>query len=207
MITITFQEINISWMIFWITYWIMGSIMSYYSYKKRFCKIIRLKEVIITVLINSILGLIGAHIAILLPIGIFNDLSIPLKYIGIIIFAEIWFHHSHLLLHHPFFYKRVHKKHHDFIEPYALVSVYCTISEFFICNFPTVVIAPILFNITGYYLYIWVFLASLDVTLAHSRLFNFKIYSNLHDLHHKYMNCNYGVIDIFDRLYGTRRTH
>jgi sterol desaturase/sphingolipid hydroxylase (fatty acid hydroxylase superfamily) len=154
-----------------------------------------------------ILGLISSHIAIALPLGIFSYTPILLKYVVIIIFGEIWFHHSHLLLHHPLLYKHIHAKHHEFVEPYALVSVFCTIPEFFICNFPTVVIAPILVNLTGYYLYFWVFLASLDVTLAHSRLFNCKLYNNLHDLHHKHMNCNYGVIDIFDKLYGTYRIH
>ena len=154
---ITYNEVNISWMIFWITYWIFGSMMTYYSWKKGYCKIVRLQEVVITVFINSILGLIVSHIVVLLPIGCLSFLPIPLKYIVMMIFAEIWFYHTHILFHHPLLYKYIHKKHHDFIEPYALVSVFCTTSEFFICNFITVVITPILVNLTSIYLYIWVF--------------------------------------------------
>lgn len=38
--------------------------------------------------------------------------------------TDITFYHSHYMLHLPWFYKRVHKVHHEFKAPYGLCCIY-----------------------------------------------------------------------------------
>jgi len=39
--------------------------------------------------------------------------------------TEVAFYYSHRLLHHPYLYKWIHKKHHTWISPVAISAAYC----------------------------------------------------------------------------------
>ena len=54
-----------------------------------------------------------------------------------IVFAivrEITFYYSHRLLHHPYFYKSIHKKHHMWTSPIAIAAAYCHPVEHIVSN-------------------------------------------------------------------------
>lgn len=50
------------------------------------------------------------------------------------IVREITFYYSHRLLHHPYLYKRIHKKHHTWISPIAIAAAYCHPLEHVVSN-------------------------------------------------------------------------
>lgn len=51
-----------------------------------------------------------------------------------LIIVEIGFYYSHRLLHNPYFYKRIHKKHHTWISPVAISAAYCHPIEHIVSN-------------------------------------------------------------------------
>jgi fatty acid hydroxylase domain-containing protein 2 len=45
--------------------------------------------------------------------------------LGVINFYEIGFYYSHRMLHHRWFYKHVHKIHHEWTAPVSTMTFYC----------------------------------------------------------------------------------
>lgn len=60
--------------------------------------------------------------------------------IGCIIVVEIGFYYTHRLLHHPYLYKQIHKKHHTWISPVAISAAYCHPIEHLASNMLPVVL-------------------------------------------------------------------
>lgn len=195
-------EANCTWMIFWLVYWTGGFFLSLYSSRKCIC----FDKVRPNLYNGMLITWIGTNLVAVLPIrgsinyDIDSWLQIiwePIYKIGIsLLIIELWFYHAHVLLHQPQFYMKFHKQHHEFKKPYPLSGLYCSTYEMIICNLLSTTLGPILTNLHGMWLYFWFTLVSINVLLAHSPLSN-------HDLHHRLLSYNYGVLNIFDSLYGT----
>lgn len=120
-----------------------------------------------------------------------------------ILLFDICFYHIHYLLHKPYFYKKYHKIHHEWIAPVACRAHYVHPVEYIIGTFIPSFIGPVLLEMHYITLLIWIAGSTFAVTMTHSG-FNLKmLMAKEHDDHHKYFNANYGVIYIIDRLYGT----
>ena len=179
--------------------------MSYYAEKKGIRKILKLDKVVKNLLINMFVSFFGLHIMFNLPLCIFDEYNSILKIMICILTSEVWFYHTHIMLHQQKLYVLFHKKHHEFTEPYALTGIYCSLYELIFCNIPTIALGPILTNMNPILMYIWVFVVSLNVTFTHSGIG--KEYDlNDHDIHHSSFKYNYGTLYIFDALYGTLKS-
>ena len=63
-----------------------------------------------------------------------SHLEVISQLLFFMIFEDFVFYWVHRLLHHPFFYKNIHKGHHEFVEPISCSSLYAHHLEFIITN-------------------------------------------------------------------------
>merc|ERR1712113_1279814 len=99
----------------------------------------------------------------------------------------------------------VHKVHHTWTAPVAIVGTYAHPIEHIVVNLTSVGLGPYLLGLHP------------AVTAAYSLLFSVGAYGHhsgyfsddmgMHDLHHQKFTCNYGNAHILDYLYGTYRHH
>jgi sterol desaturase/sphingolipid hydroxylase (fatty acid hydroxylase superfamily) len=192
------------WLIFWITYWTVGSFLTYKTHTSGIRKAIHLKEVISVLCINMCWSLFGVIILCLLPIRALTETHIIIKLILTYILTDVLFYHIHIMIHHPHLYGKIHKLHHTFInDSYALVALYCTPYEAIVLNIFSVGLGPIIFQISPPYLYIWFALVGINSVATHSGLTIPYILDGSHDLHHSLTFKNYGITMYLDWIYGT----
>lgn len=122
-----------------------------------------------------------------------------------IIIREIMFWHFHRLLHHPYFYARIHKFHHRFTAPVALAAQYAHPVEHLFANILPVSMPPQLLG--AHIITNWLFLAFVlcETIMVHSGYDFADGMARMHDLHHEKFVGNYGTVGIIDRIYGTHR--
>lgn len=122
------------------------------------------------------------------------------------ILREFIYYYIHRLLHHRFFYKHVHKMHHQFTTPISLALIYTHPIEHVVSNIIPISTPPRIWG--AHVLTWWLFLAGtlVQACLAHSGYeLNLGIWSsNHHDLHHEHFNVNYGLYGLLDRFHGTK---
>tara|TARA_R100001163_G_C5054758_1_gene191287 strand:+ start:639 stop:1460 length:822 start_codon:yes stop_codon:yes gene_type:complete len=113
------------------------------------------------------------------------------------------FYYVHRMLHRPWWYKRVHKIHHEWRAPVAVRALYSHPFEHFAGNVLPVIVIPCLLGMNIYLIYLWITIGTINSLVAHS---GFKsITADSHDEHHKYFNCNYGLGEEgFDWFHSTR---
>jgi len=117
----------------------------------------------------------------------------------------------HRLLHVPWFYKNVHKLHHEFQTPFALAGSYSTPYELVflsICTFmPALLLRPHFFTFL-----VWILARQMDAVLEHSGYYLWNplhvlpYYGGIvfHDFHHTGFTTNFASRFTFlDRLFGT----
>lgn len=120
-----------------------------------------------------------------------------------LLMREAMFYYSHRLLHVPYLYRRIHKKHHKFTAPIALAAQYAHPIEQILANaLPISLPAQIL---RSHVLTFWAFLAweLFNTATVHSGYDFFHNKAKNHDLHHEKFNLNYGSIGILDSIHGT----
>lgn len=119
--------------------------------------------------------------------------------------ADQWFYWTHRLMHHSWFYRRIHCVHHEWTYPITYSTLYAHPVEHIVVNIGSFLIGPLLSPNNIWMFGIWVAAATLNAVLAHSGLRLKYTSIEKHDLHHQWLNCNFGTSGISDRMYGTRK--
>lgn len=117
-----------------------------------------------------------------------------------ILYEEVMFFFSHVILHTSYLYQNIHKIHHRWILPLAVSALYSHPFEHLFSNMLPVILAPKLAGLGEQATRLWFIIATINTLGAHSG------HNNLHDKHHSEFNCNFGVIGLLDYLFGTLRT-
>jgi sterol desaturase/sphingolipid hydroxylase (fatty acid hydroxylase superfamily) len=140
-------------------------------------------------------------------------------YIGstvfIILFHDTYFYWMHRLMHHPLLYERIHKVHHLSKDPTPWAAFAFHPSEAILeiafvpmliftipLHFSSLLILSlwqIVFNVMGH-LGFEIF----PHGMVKHPLFKWLNTSTNHNMHHKYVRCNYGLyFNVWDRIMGT----
>lgn len=187
------------WYTFWSIYWLCESI---FPYDERSNRITPSANVPLVVFRNMMLSLpFGVILWNIIPnIADIISSSYITRFIFCLIVMDGWFYCAHRLLHTPMFYKW-HKQHHQYNIPHPLMAVYCSPLEALLCDTTAMGLPPILLRMTGYELQIWMVFAAIHTLLIHSSLSHGKE----HNIHHGKNTGNYGLLSLFDRLFGTHK--
>ncbi|EEQ31889.1 C-4 methylsterol oxidase [Microsporum canis CBS 113480] len=120
-----------------------------------------------------------------------------------ILLREALFYYAHRLLHHPYFYVRIHKRHHKFTAPVALAAQYAHPIEQIGANILPITLPPQLLK--SHIITFWIFMAYelFNTATVHSGYDFLGGKAKMHDLHHEKFNLNYGSIGFLDWFHGT----
>ena len=127
------------------------------------------------------------------------------------ILSTIYFYYTHRLLHYKFFYKYIHKLHHEAINPSSFFSIYVTSIEFMMVNCIIIFFPCYILTVHPITLFIYSLLGQYYIIQSHIS-YKFKnkwlkiLFTDLkfHYNHHKYYNCNYGLSSkILDVIHNT----
>jgi sterol desaturase/sphingolipid hydroxylase (fatty acid hydroxylase superfamily) len=191
------------WFSFWATYWVFGSLLSWFSHVKKIREVSKVKEVINVLIVNMMWTFFGAIFINLLPVRAMTNSHVIIKLLLTYLITDIWFFHIHIMMHQRQIYPHLHKLHHAFQYPWALTALYCTGYEAIVLNLVAVSLGPVIFDLPSPYVQIWMCLVSLNSLITHSGIkFSFFDYG-AHETHHNKFIFNYSLSPYLDMLYGT----
>lgn len=102
-----------------------------------------------------------------------------------ILVDEIGFYYSHRLFHNKFFYKHVHKQHHEWQAPIAITAIYCHPLEHILSNVLPVAGGSVIMQSHTSVTWLWIAIAILTTLNNHSGYhLPFSHSSEFHDFHH-----------------------
>ncbi|XP_002737756.1 fatty acid hydroxylase domain-containing protein 2-like [Saccoglossus kowalevskii] len=117
---------------------------------------------------------------------------------------EVVFYYTHRLFHHPYLYKRFHKKHHEWTAPIGLIALYAHPLEHALSNALAAVAGAFVVQSHLLSIWIWLVIAVYSTQITHSGYhFPFTLSPQFHDFHHAKFNYCYGAIGVLDYLHGT----
>lgn len=117
---------------------------------------------------------------------------------------EVLFYYSHRLFHHPVLYRKIHKKHHEWTAPIAVISLYSHPVEHVVSNMLPLMVGPFVMGSHLSSITVWFSLALINTILTHCGYhLPFLPSPEFHDYHHLKFNQCYGVLGVLDHLHGT----
>lgn len=121
-----------------------------------------------------------------------------------IITVEIGFYYCHRLLHSPYLYRFIHKRHHEWTAPIAVTAAYCHPIEHIFSNVLPLFLGPLIMGSHLATIWLWLTL-SIMITLNDHSGYHLPFYPSPepHDFHHLKFNQCYGVIGVLDSIHGT----
>ncbi|XP_063970313.1 fatty acid hydroxylase domain-containing protein 2-like [Lytechinus pictus] len=133
--------------------------------------------------------------------------TLPTLIIQLVIFAiveEFGFYYSHRMLHLPFFYKPIHKQHHEWIAPIGFVTSYAHPFENFISNMLPAITSSLLIGSHLLTYYFWI-IQGQYISIVHHSGYHLPLLPSpeFHDYHHLKFTNNYGVLGLLDWFHGT----
>lgn len=189
----------IGWLSFWMVYWVAESLFPFDSRSKDIKTSANVQK---TVFRNMVISLpYGVVLWELTPdISSYIPGTYVLHYVIAALIMDGWFYFTHRLLHTKYFYS-FHKQHHEFYIPYPLVAVYSSVTEALLCDVTAIGMGPALLKMSGFELEFWMAIMAFHALLIHSSTFHGRD----HNLHHGKNIYNFGLLSIFDRIFGTHQ--
>jgi len=118
--------------------------------------------------------------------------------------TEVWFYHVHRAFHvNKRLYALVHKVHHTWQAPVAIVGTYAHPVEHVGCNMASILVGPLLCGAHPVTAWAYTLVFAIGAYGHHCGYWTDDL--GMHDLHHEAFNVNYGNAHILDYLYGTYR--
>ena len=119
----------------------------------------------------------------------------------IFLITEFLFYHIHIILHKPYFFKHIHKTHHDELNSIALSAYNLHPVEYLFSILFTSYVGHLIMGSHIKVFKYWINIGTLMAIIFHCGVHLPLLFSNeFHDYHHlKYNQC-YGVFGLFDYL-------
>jgi methylsterol monooxygenase len=118
--------------------------------------------------------------------------------------TELIFYHVHRVFHeNKRLYAKIHKIHHTWPAPVALVATYAHPIEHLGCNLLSIFAGPLLCGAHPAVILTYTLIFAVGAHAHHCGYWSDDM--GMHDLHHEAFNVNFGNAHILDYLYGTYR--
>lgn len=140
------------------------------------------------------------------PTGALPTLGgLVLQILGLTVFTDLFFYLGHRFLHRPWWMAHVHHVHHRWAAPTGLASQFQHPLEYVLTGVAPLALAGLILAPDPATIAVFTVLGSVNVVATHSGYdLPFAPWAGHHDLHHARTVGNFGVTDLFDRLFGTR---
>lgn len=208
-------EHYITWFLFWSAYGILSTFFPTDEMVTRPVAQITKKKIVNKLLINSLVTASSIPILAYIPQLIFLPTiwyGYIIKYILFGIIAEIWFYYTHRLMHHKWFY-RWHSDHHAFVQSCAIAALYCSPIEMMFVQQLSIAIPYQLLGFSFYEIIMVNTFVAFSLLRGHAGIYfrkdlspwlpKYMLSALDHDIHHRLLTCNFGVLYILDRIHGT----